>query len=163
MSWFAEKLIQIIGRNVWGFKCYGVIISGWVFVFVHRVWVLQTLSGVGPPWRHRRENGERTENKTTTMQYMYVFPMCVIEYVDHHSAFTTTNANRPFSRAFISSSYIREESPILSLSWWGWRSCYESVVLGAPFTPAASTAEAERRVAHSISFDITLWRHMRQV
>ena len=60
------------------------------------------------------------------------------------------------TRAFISSSYIREESPILSLSWWGWRSCYESVVLGAPFTPAASTAEAERRVAHSISCDITL-------
>ena len=42
------------------------------------------------------------------------------------------------TRAFISSSYIREESPILSLSWWGWRSCYESVVLGAPFTPARS-------------------------
>ena len=45
-------------------------------------------------------------------------------------------------RAFISSSYIREESPILTLSWWGWRSCYESVVLGAPFTPAGSTARS---------------------
>ena len=42
------------------------------------------------------------------------------------------------TRAFISSSYIREESPILSLSWWSWRSCYESVVLGVPFTPARS-------------------------
>ena len=60
------------------------------------------------------------------------------------------------TRAFISSSYVREGSPILSLSWWGWGSCYESVVLGAPFTPAGSTAEAERRVAHSISCDITL-------
>ena len=59
-------------------------------------------------------------------------------------------------RAFISSSYVREESPILSLSWWGWGSCYESVVLGTPFTPAGSTAEAERRVVHSISCDITL-------
>ena len=49
---------------------------------------------------------------------------------------------------YISSSYVRKESPILSLSWWGWGSCYESVVLGAPFTPAGITAEAERRVAH---------------
>ena len=65
-------------------------------------------------------------------------------------------AQEAITRAFISSSYIREEFPILSLSWWGWRSCYESVVLGAPFTPAASTAEAERRVSHSISCDITL-------
>ena len=60
------------------------------------------------------------------------------------------------SRAYISSSYVRKESPILSLSWWGWGSCYESVVLGAPFTPAGITAEAERRVAHSISCNITL-------
>ena len=60
------------------------------------------------------------------------------------------------TRAYVSSSHVREGSPILSLSWWGWRSCYESVVLGAPFTPAGSTAEAERRVAHSISCDITL-------
>ena len=59
-------------------------------------------------------------------------------------------------RAYISSSYVRKESPILSLSWWGWGSCYESVVLGAPFTPAVITAEAERRVAHSISCNITL-------
>ena len=48
-------------------------------------------------------------------------------------------------------SYVRKESPILSLSWWGWGSCYESVMLGAPITPAGITAEAERRVAHSIS------------
>ena len=53
-------------------------------------------------------------------------------------------------------SYVRKESPILSLSWWGWGSCYESVVLGAPFTPAGITVEAERRVAHSISCNITL-------
>ena len=53
-----------------------------------------------------------------------------------------------YTRAYISSSYVRKESPILSLSWWGWGSCYESVVLGAPFTPAGITAEAERRVAH---------------
>ena len=59
-------------------------------------------------------------------------------------------------RAYTSTSYVREGFPILSLSWWGWGSCYESVVLGAPFTPAGSTAEAERRVAHSISCDITL-------
>ena len=59
-------------------------------------------------------------------------------------------------RAYISSSYVRKESPILSLSWWGWGFCYESVVLGAPFTPAGITAEAERRVAHSISCNITL-------
>ena len=52
------------------------------------------------------------------------------------------------------SSYVRKESPILSLSWWGWGSCYESVVLGAPFTPAGITAEAERRVAHSIKENI---------
>ena len=49
------------------------------------------------------------------------------------------------TRAYISSSYVRKESPILSLGWWGWGSCYESVVLGAPFTPAGITAEAERR------------------
>ena len=60
------------------------------------------------------------------------------------------------SRADVSRGYVREGFPILSLSWWGWGSCYESVVLGAPFTPAGSTAEAERRVAHSISCDITL-------
>ena len=60
------------------------------------------------------------------------------------------------TRAYISSSYVRKESTILSLSWWGWGSCYESVVLGAPFTPAGITAEAERRVAHSISCNITL-------
>ena len=52
--------------------------------------------------------------------------------------------------------HVREGFPVLSLCWWGWGSCYESVVLGAPFTPAGSTAEAERRVAHSISCDITL-------
>ena len=43
----------------------------------------------------------------------------------------------------------------MSLSWWGWRSCYESVVLGAPFTPAASTAEAERATLHC---DVTCGR-----
>ena len=36
-------------------------------------------------------------------------------------------------RAYVSSSYVREGSPILSLSWWGWGSCYESVLLGAQF------------------------------
>ena len=30
---------------------------------------------------------------------------------------------------------VREESPIVSLSWWGWGSCYESVVLGAHLRP----------------------------
>ena len=63
------------------------------------------LSGVGPLWRQRRENGERTENKTTTL--LYVFPMCVIEYVDHYSAFTATNALIPriISSSSSSSSY----------------------------------------------------------
>ena len=52
------------------FNCESVshLITGWVFACVHRVWALQTLTGVGSPWRHRRENGERTENKTTTLQ-----------------------------------------------------------------------------------------------
>ena len=49
----------------------------------------------------------------------------------------------------------------MSLSWWGWGSCYESVVVGAPFTPAGITAEAERtvaerRVAHSTQSRATL-------
>ena len=78
---------------------------------------------------------------------------CAVHYIGREKYDGLINGT---SRAFISSSYIREESPILSLSWWGWRSCYESVVLGAPFTPAGSTAEAERRVAHSISCNITL-------
>ena len=53
------------------------------------------------------------------------------------------------ARANTSLSYVREGSPILSLNWWGWGPCYESVVLGA-------TAEPERRVTNSISCDITL-------
>ena len=76
---------------------------------------------------------------------MRIGDVCVIRF----------GAANSMTRAVISSSYIREESPMLSLSWWGWRSCYESVVLRAPLTPAASTAEAERRVAHSISCHIT--------
>ena len=35
-------------------------------------------------------------------------------------------------RAYTSSSYLTEGSPIGSLSWWGWGSSYDSVVLGAP-------------------------------
>ncbi len=46
---------------------HSCMIAGYVFACVHRVWVLQTMSGVGPPWRQKRENGERTENGTTTL------------------------------------------------------------------------------------------------
>ena len=74
---------------------------------------------------------------------------------DHREQVTAMD-KEDFTRAYVSRSYVREGFPIFSLSWWGWGSCYESVVLGAPFTPAGSTAEAERRVAHSISCDITL-------
>ena len=70
----------------------------------------------------------------------------------HHFTFYASNIQQCVGMYY----NVRKESPIVSLSWWGWGSCYESVVLGAPFTPAGITAEAERRVAHSISCDITL-------
>ena len=36
---------------------------GWVFACVHRVWVLHTLSGVGPPWKQE----ERTAKEPKTI------------------------------------------------------------------------------------------------
>ena len=55
----------------------------------------------------------------------------------------------------------------MSLSWRGCRSCYESVVLGAPFSAVASTAEAERRVGTqsraTLHCDVTCGRFKHRV
>ena len=39
--------------------------------------LVETLSGDGSPRRQRRDNGERTNNMTTTLQYACA--MCVVE------------------------------------------------------------------------------------
>ena len=108
-----QEFLGVLGVSIWKVsEIWNVCIGGRYHSYrlsvrlrTSCIWVLQTLSGVGPPWRQRRENGERTENKTTTLQY--VFPMCVIEYVDHHSALTATNALIPIiiSSSSSSSSY----------------------------------------------------------
>ena len=74
------------------------------------------------------------------LKYTYITYVCMLSYKS--SYFLLMQKKLPslecqwgcyvYTRAFISSSYARQESPILSLSWWGWGSCYESVVLGGP-------------------------------
>ena len=68
-----------------------------------------------------------------------------------HVSVSTTEmlSTHDVTRAYISSSYVRKESPILSLSWWGWGSCYESVVLGAPYKAYARGNHSRSRTARS--------------